>query len=473
MWTYLGPILAGAALIAAGVVYYRLDKRAREQDRSHVELRSELDGLRISQVELRSELDGLRSSLAMGRDAYLGLAEVSVELGQRAYRPELVDAVRYTGNAVMLGPEDMILQMRQLTPADRDIIWSAGLPLQSGDELEVVDNRFHDLRAGTSFVKVKRRSDSAIGYIPLQIFFAKTVPLSVPESPYPPLVASIDDRDILIPYPIGPIQTKSVLDAIDGKSLADAFATPLTGGEVHPVTLGNQLLLLLLGLLSPLPDEGLHERVIPAAQRMFDEYVFPSAVNVRPGAIAWPNTYDFAIPWGDELKAPWFSGYSNGTIAAAAALMFRLTKEKRYAEIARQAVAWMKLPAEQGGGLYHDGPSAFVAEYPSLSPAQPNISVLDGEMIAAISVYDTAVLLDDPEMLRFAAQLAYSLVNKADMATTADGRVQNARYQWLINTESYIQPMQRFAALLGILTKDRRMLDHARNWRQSDVYWPD
>ena len=87
MWTYLGPILAGAALIAAGVVYYRLDKRAREQDRSHVELRSELDGLRISQVELRSELDGLRSSLAMGRDAYLGLAEVSVELGQRAYRP--------------------------------------------------------------------------------------------------------------------------------------------------------------------------------------------------------------------------------------------------------------------------------------------------------------------------------------------------------------------------------------------------
>ncbi len=153
--------------------------------------------------------------------------------------------------------------------------------------------------------------------------------------------------------------------------------------------------------------------------------------------------------------------------------MFRFTGEDRYAVLARQAVAWMRIPAEQGGALYHDGPFAFVAEYPSRTPSQPNISVLDGEMIAAIAIYDTAVLLDDQEMLRFAAQLAYSLVNKADMATTADGRIQNARYQWLINTESYILPMQRLAALLGIMTKDRRMLDHARNWRQSDVYWPD
>ena len=407
----------------------------------------------------------------VGRDAYLGLSEVAVEAGQQLYRPLLVDAVRYTGNALAALPADMILQTRQLTPADRPVIWKYALPLVPGDELDMLDSSFHDLRAGTSFVRVKRRSDGAEGYIPLQTFFAKTVPLDVPESPYPPLIGSIDGRNILFPYPTGPIQTKSVLDMIEGKTLTEAFATPLTGGKVHPVTFGNQLLLMLLGTVGR-GDEAGREKVLAAARRMFDEYAFPSAVKIGD-TLAWPNTYDFPIPWGDELRAPWFSSYSNGTIAAAAALMFRFTGEDRYAVLARQAVAWMRIPAEQGGALYHDGPFAFVAEYPSRTPSQPNISVLDGEMIAAIAIYDTAVLLDDQEMLRFAAQLAYSLVNKADMATTADGRIQNARYQWLINTESYILPMQRLAALLGIMTKDRRMLDHARNWRQSDVYWPD
>ena len=132
----------------------------------------------------------------------------------------------------------------------------------------------------------------------------------------------------------------------------------------------------------------------------------------------------------------------------------------------------MKLPADQGGGLYHEGPFSFVAEYPSNVPTQPNIEIFDGEMIAAISVYNTAILLGDKEMLRFAAQLAYSLVNKADLCTTADNRIQNARYEGLINTESYTEPMKRWAIQLGIITKDKRFFDHAKNWHQSDTYWP-
>jgi hypothetical protein len=159
--------------------------------------------------------------------------------------------------------------------------------------------------------------------------------------------------------------------------------------------------------------------------------------------------------------------------ANAAALMFRLTGEGRYAEIARQSVAWMKLPAEQGGALYHDGPLIYVAEYPSLAPGEPNVGILDGEMIAAVTAYNTAVLLDDPVMLRFAAQLAYSLVNKCIENTTADGRIQNGHYQWLVNSDSYIQPMKRWAVELGIITKDRRMFDLAKHWRISDVYWPE
>jgi hypothetical protein len=229
---------------------------------------------------------------------------------------------------------------------------------------------------------------------------------------------------------------------------------------------------MLVGLLTGEPDAALHETALTAARRVFDEYVFPAKIAIRPDTAAWPNTYDYPVAWGGLMKAPWFSGYSNGVFATASALMFLFTGEKKYADLARQAIAWMKLPADQGGGLYHDGPFSFVAEYPSNVPEQPNIEIFDGEMIAAISVYNTAILLRDPGMLRFAAQLAYSLVNKADLLTTADNRIQNGRYEGLINTESYTEPMKRWAIQLGMITKDKRFFDHAKNWHQSDSYWP-
>ncbi len=96
--------------------------------------------------------------------------------------------------------------------------------------------------------------------------------------------------------------------------------------------------------------------------------------------------------------------------------------------------------------------------------------VFDGELISAVSVFNTAMLLQDAQIMRFAAQLAYSLCTQLPLFTAQDGRIMNARYQWLIDNESYLLPMQRLAILLGMLTKDQRFFDAAKRWRQSDVY---
>lgn len=159
-------------------------------------------------------------------------------------------------------------------------------------------------------------------------------------------------------------------------------------------------------------------------------------------------------------------------MASAAAAMFRLTGEQRYAELARKAVNWLKLPMEHGGALYRNEGFVFVAEYAYRSPPLPNIRVLDGEMMAAVSTFNTAAMLQDPEMARFAVQLAYSLVAQLDLFTAKDGRIMNARYQWLVDTDNYLLPMQRLAIELGMITKDQRMFDASAKWRRSDTYWP-
>ena len=53
---------------------------------------------------------------------------------------------------------------------------------------------------------------------------------------------------------------------------------------------GNHLLLMLVALLTGEPDAALRETALTAARRVFDEYVFPAKIAVRPDIVAWPNT---------------------------------------------------------------------------------------------------------------------------------------------------------------------------------------
>ncbi|NEV00694.1 D-glucuronyl C5-epimerase family protein [Bradyrhizobium uaiense] len=448
---YLDRIFGGVALCALAVGVYHL----RQQN---IALGQTVAALQKS-MSVPAPVSNASPMLA--RDPYLGLSNVVAP--DHGYQPQLVRRVRFVAE------RGEMLRAEQLSPADHPVMWSEGYPLKSGDELDVMDDQFHDMRAGTTFVKVRRAWDQLVGYMPLRAFITETVPA---ERPLGEVMGSIDGHSVMLVFGNNGNAAAAGAKEIDGKALADVYSAPISKTSIHPVTAGNHLVAMLLGLAVAGVDESVRGTTVAAAQRVFDEYVFPAKVEIKPGVAAWPNTYDFTLAWGGKLKAPWFSGYSNGTIANSAAIMFRLTGEERYAEIARAAVAWMRLPADQGGALYHDGAGIFVAEYPSDVPVDPNIGVLDGEMVAAIAVYNTAVLLDDAQMMRFAAQLAYSLVNKADQCTSADGRIINARYQWLITTDDYLVPMKRWAAQLGIITKDRRMLAHAENWRISDVYWP-
>jgi hypothetical protein len=53
---------------------------------------------------------------------------------------------------------------------------------------------------------------------------------------------------------------------------------------------GNHLLLMLVGLLTGKPDAA--KTALTAARPVFDEYVFPAKIAVRPDIVAWPNTCD-------------------------------------------------------------------------------------------------------------------------------------------------------------------------------------
>ena len=96
----------------------------------------------------RSLKNDIELSLIRSKDPYLGFSEVIIDENQKSYRPQFVLAVRYTGNIFPPAKQDFILQTRSLTKNDRAIIWSTGVPLQIGDELELTGDQFYDLHAG-------------------------------------------------------------------------------------------------------------------------------------------------------------------------------------------------------------------------------------------------------------------------------------------------------------------------------------
>ncbi len=96
----------------------------------------------------------------------------------------------------------------------------------------------------------------------------------------------------------------------------------------------------------------LRSDAIAAVGRFFDAYVLPEARPGPNGSLKWPYHFEFILNWGVKMSPPWYSAYANAAIAQAAAVMFRLTAEPRYKEIAIKAARFIGEPLESGGAEY-------------------------------------------------------------------------------------------------------------------------
>ena len=131
------PVITG--IITAAAIGFGFYKLARAN--------SELSGA-VNMLQGQIDMHRAAAEGRISKDPYLGFSEVIIDKDQKGYRPEFVPVVRYTGNIFPPAKQDFILQTRSLTKNDRAIIWSTGVPLQIGDELELTGDQFYDLHAG-------------------------------------------------------------------------------------------------------------------------------------------------------------------------------------------------------------------------------------------------------------------------------------------------------------------------------------
>ena len=131
------PVATG--IITAAAIGFGFYKLARAN--------SELSGA-VTMLQRQIEMHRAAAEGRISKDPHLGFSEVIIDEDQKSYRPQFVLAARYTGNIFPPAKQDFILQTRSLTKNDRAIIWSTGVPLQIGDELELTGDQFYDLHAG-------------------------------------------------------------------------------------------------------------------------------------------------------------------------------------------------------------------------------------------------------------------------------------------------------------------------------------
>jgi hypothetical protein len=198
---------------------------------------------------------------------------------------------------------------------------------------------------------------------------------------------------------------------------------------------------------------------------MFNSYGLPERRTIKPGAVAWPYTFPFTMPWGTKLDPPWYSGYANAAMAGAAACALALTGDKIFASVVREATAFLELPMAEGGAGYVVNGFPFIAEYVYPSPPIPNYRVLDGELGTAVFLYNAAVLTGDSALLDLVVRIgaglpaALKLLRRPDGLPYfgMDGQPMNPSYMW---------QLWMTLQLLANIYKDRVFLAHAAEWRR-------
>src|SRR4051812_15582905 len=98
---------------------------------------------------------------------------------QPRYEPKFTKSmVRYTRNVFHPAFPDHMYVLRRLSKDDPQVVYSEGPFIYPGQEFEILEDRLFDFKVSATFVKVRRLSDSAVGYLSLETFVGETVPVT-------------------------------------------------------------------------------------------------------------------------------------------------------------------------------------------------------------------------------------------------------------------------------------------------------
>lgn len=337
-----------------------------------------------------------------------------------------------------------------------------------GNTLTVLDDALYDLGVGTLMVKARLDHNRLEGFVPLSTIVGESVPDGDD-------LWGADDvdrlkRDVvtqwdgLTVYTYGiPRDMKEVDTQIANLLDPSSYSTALSGGQnagVHPVYAANIVAGLLLLSLKPDTDPDLRQRIRAASQAIFENYFFPKAVELAPGAVSWPYPFDWTTNWGVALKPPWYSAYTNGQVSQAAAIMFRITGEERYRDLAMRAGRYVGLSVEKGGAEYEVSGFRLPAEYVYDFRRTPNIRVLDGEIITLIGLYNAARLLADWDLYDIFLRQSSSLAMQLQFFKKDDGTLNFSAYVENM-PEHYLRDVWVGLLILGNETKDRHFINSA------------
>jgi hypothetical protein len=410
-------------------------------------------------------------------DPVLGIPAVVVRPNNAFLRPYLADRkglkVSYVGDSLMSLNPDMLY-----SPAIREgrtfLPWQTsdeGAPglygVFPGNQLTILDDALYDFGVGLLMVRARLDAQELEGFLPLATVICETMPAD--NSLWPSRYAKRLKQELLLKTDKAIIYTFSkpkdenaIQQAIDNLGNPSLYASTLSGGKsdtVHPVYAANLVYGLLLKWLAAENNPQLRDDIKKACVAVFDNYFFINVDSVGGGA-SWPFEFTWVTNWGVSLKAPWYSAYASSVTAGAASIMFGITKEERFRDLALQAARFVGSSNSIGGAEYNLSGFRLPAEYVYNFTTTPNIRVLDGEIITAIALYNTAILLNSQEVYEIFVRQAFSLAMALEYFQKADGSLVFAAY-YEDMPEHYLIDVWKGLLVLANITKDRNFKNFA------------
>lgn len=349
--------------------------------------------------------------------------------------------VRYTGNIFSVNQPDLIYKEqisknRYLLPWQTSENGGPGLGgIFEGNILQFVDNEIYDLSVGALFARVRNESTGFEGFVSLETIFGECEPYDrwniVAKDPeqYERISSLVIGNTLFNMLFISRDQASldQLLMHFEAKDKWTVnFSGGQTGGGVHPVFAANQLNSILVAYFEE-SNLLVRDRILSAARVFFEDYVFRNAKEVG-GGLSWPYSFEWNMNWGIKLSPPWYSAYASASFAQAAALMFKITKEPRFNDLAIASARFVGAPLHAGGAEYRDRGFRFPAEYIYGTPPLPNVRVLDGELLVVNFLFNSARLVGDSEVLQIAIRHGVSLNQAMDYYENDDGTLMFASY---------------------------------------------
>lgn len=377
--------------------------------------------------------------------------------------------IRYLGNRFSSEqPASLWFDSRE--PSAGPFFLDGRIELSPDDAMVVHEDPVYDLSVGTPMVKVLHERARKKGFITISTLVSETTEahgdlwVAQDKAQLRSVVELLSADGVL--YSTNRLSPREVTETM---SYLEQFSPELEprpdlARDVHPLQAGAHAHRLGVWALATDRDPADRARAAALIQRMFDLWGIPCLRSIEGSAAAWPYRFDFAMPWGTKLRAPWYSGYANAAMVGAAACAWRLTENAVYKDIATRGLDFLRLPMNAGGALYESDGFRFVAEYCYASPPIPNYRVLDGELCSVIFLYNAALLLGDARTLDFVLELGPGLANVLDMFCARDG-LPAFGMDGQAMTPDYMWQLWVTLQLLANIFKDRRFTNHAKRWR--------